>query len=86
MPVGRFGPGADVTHPDHGHGWVQGAGHGRVSVRFETAATGPGRMRSSTPLWVWPSTTASCAAPPTKRSSSRFLVWCARRALWTSEK
>ncbi|WP_051139496.1 DNA polymerase IV [Gordonia hirsuta] len=35
--------GADVAHPDHGHGWVQGGGHGFVTVRFETRATGPGR-------------------------------------------
>lgn len=35
--------GDDVTHPEYGHGWVQGAGVGRVSVRFETADTGPGR-------------------------------------------
>lgn len=32
----------DVAHPEYGHGWVQGAGHGIVSVRFETRATGPG--------------------------------------------
>lgn len=32
----------DVVHPEYGHGWVQGAGHGIVSVRFETRATGPG--------------------------------------------
>ena len=32
-----------MSHPEHGHGWVQGAGHGRVTVRFETRATGPGR-------------------------------------------
>lgn len=32
----------DVAHPKYGHGWVQGAGHGIVSVRFETRATGPG--------------------------------------------
>ncbi|MGN0100969.1 MAG: DNA polymerase IV [Dietzia sp.] len=42
----RFETGADVRHPEFGHGWVQGSGHGRVSVRFETAATGPGRMRT----------------------------------------
>lgn len=42
----RFRTGADVRHPEFGHGWVQGSGHGRVSVRFETAATGPGRMRT----------------------------------------
>ncbi len=35
--------GDDVHHPDHGHGWVQGAGHGRVTVRFETRSSGPGR-------------------------------------------
>ncbi|WIM66963.1 DNA polymerase IV [Corynebacterium breve] len=34
----------DVYHPEYGHGWVQGAGHGRVTVRFETRATGPGRI------------------------------------------
>ncbi len=39
-------PGDDVQHPDHGHGWVQGAGHGRVTVRFETRTTGPGRART----------------------------------------
>lgn len=38
----------DVWHPDFGHGWIQGAGHGVVSVRFETRATGPGRTRSFT--------------------------------------
>ncbi|MGE0297691.1 DNA polymerase IV [Pseudonocardia sp.] len=35
--------GDDVRHAAHGHGWVQGAGHGRVTVRFETRSTGPGR-------------------------------------------
>ena len=40
-PVLRTG--ADVAHPAYGHGWVQGVGHGFVTVRFETAATGPGR-------------------------------------------
>ena len=39
-------PGDDVSHPEHGHGWVQGAGHGRVTVRFETRSTGPGRART----------------------------------------
>jgi DNA polymerase-4 len=38
--------GDDVTHRDLGHGWVQGAGHGVVSVRFETRASGPGLMRT----------------------------------------
>jgi len=34
--------GADVEHPEHGHGWVQGSGHGVVTVRFETRSSGPG--------------------------------------------
>ncbi|MBC3191248.1 DNA polymerase IV [Pseudonocardia sp. C8] len=38
--------GDDVHHPGHGHGWVQGAGHGRVTIRFETAQTGPGPSRT----------------------------------------
>lgn len=36
----------DVSHVEFGHGWVQGAGNGVVSVRFETAATGPGKTRT----------------------------------------
>ncbi|AGP30595.1 DNA polymerase IV [Corynebacterium terpenotabidum Y-11] len=36
----------DVRHPRYGHGWVQGAGAGVVSVRFETRATGPGHTRT----------------------------------------
>ena len=36
----------DVYHPDYGHGWIQGTGHGFVSVRFETRATGPGPFKS----------------------------------------
>ncbi|MEV3959770.1 DNA polymerase IV [Nocardia sp. NPDC050193] len=39
-------PGADVRHPEFGFGWVQGAGHGRVTVRFETRSTGPGIART----------------------------------------
>ncbi|GAB3685208.1 DNA polymerase IV [Saccharopolyspora tripterygii] len=38
--------GDDVQHAEHGHGWVQGSGHGRVTVRFETAATGRGAART----------------------------------------
>ncbi len=38
--------GADVVHSVHGHGWVQGAGHGVVTVRFETRTTGPGPART----------------------------------------
>jgi DNA polymerase-4 len=38
--------GDDVRHPEYGHGWVQGSGHGRVTVRFETRSTGPGQART----------------------------------------
>ncbi|MEO8816587.1 MAG: DNA polymerase IV, partial [Mycobacterium sp.] len=38
--------GDDVAHPVLGHGWVQGAGHGVVTARFETRGTGPGRART----------------------------------------
>jgi DNA polymerase-4 len=39
-------PGMDVVHAEHGRGWVWGAGVGRVTVRFETAETGPGPVRT----------------------------------------
>jgi len=38
--------GDDVAHPDFGHGWVQGAGHGVVTVRFESRRSGPGPVRT----------------------------------------
>jgi DNA polymerase IV len=40
--------GDDVHHSEFGHGWVQGAGHGRVTIRFETRSSGPGRARTLT--------------------------------------
>jgi DNA polymerase-4 len=46
VPDRRWRPGTDVRHPDFGHGWVQGAGHGVVTVRFETRSTGPGPART----------------------------------------
>jgi len=48
-PVGEsagWRVGDDLHHPEFGHGWVQGAGHGVVSVRFETRGSGPGVMRT----------------------------------------
>jgi DNA polymerase-4 len=36
----------DVVHTEHGAGWVWGSGVGRVTVRFETAGTGPGPVRT----------------------------------------
>ncbi|GAA0586275.1 DNA polymerase IV [Kribbella sandramycini] len=42
-----FYPGQDVHHPDFGPGWVWGSGRGRVTVRFETAASlTPGPVRT----------------------------------------
>jgi DNA polymerase-4 len=42
----RWSPGMDVEHTEHGRGWVWGSGLGRVTVRFETAASGPGPVRT----------------------------------------
>ena len=39
-------PGQDVVHSEHGPGWVWGSGRGRVTVRFETAETPPGPVRT----------------------------------------
>jgi DNA polymerase-4 len=39
-------PGQDIEHEAHGRGWVWGAGRGVVTVRFETAETGPGKVLS----------------------------------------
>ena len=41
-----WAPGMDVEHDEHGRGWVWGSGRGVVTVRFETAETGPGRVLS----------------------------------------
>ncbi|MFD3747535.1 DNA polymerase IV [Nocardia sp. NPDC058633] len=45
-PAGLWFPGMDVNHSEFGHGWVQGAGYGVVTVRFETSSTGPGPART----------------------------------------
>ncbi|HSS68028.1 MAG TPA: DNA polymerase IV, partial [Nocardioidaceae bacterium] len=39
-------PGVDVVHEEFGDGWVWGAGLGRVTVRFETAESEPGPVRT----------------------------------------
>ena len=41
-----FRPGMDVVHDDFGAGWVWGAGLGRVTVRFETAESDIGPVRT----------------------------------------
>ncbi|WP_190096932.1 DNA polymerase IV [Streptomyces griseoflavus] len=46
-PAERHWPaGHDVRHTGYGHGWVQGSGLGRVTVRFETPGSPPGRVRT----------------------------------------
>ncbi|MGW1954634.1 DNA polymerase IV [Streptomyces sp. NPDC001920] len=42
----RWAAGHDVRHAEFGHGWVQGSGLGRVTVRFETPESEPGRVRT----------------------------------------
>ncbi|GAB7003825.1 DNA polymerase IV [Nocardioides sp. AN3] len=42
----EWAPGMDVVHQELGRGWVWGSGRGVVTVRFETASTGPGPVRS----------------------------------------
>ncbi|CAL9605251.1 DNA polymerase IV 1 [Streptomyces sp. enrichment culture] len=47
VPVERRWPaGHDVRHTEYGHGWVQGSGLGRVTVRFETPGSAPGRVKT----------------------------------------
>jgi DNA polymerase-4 len=41
-----WAPGMDVVHAELGAGWVWGSGRGVVTVRFETAETPPGPVRS----------------------------------------
>ena len=41
-----WAPGMDVEHAVMGRGWVWGSGRGVVTVRFETAETEPGPVRS----------------------------------------
>ena len=45
-PQRSWPPGADVVHDEMGPGWVWGSGSGVVTVRFETADTPPGPVRS----------------------------------------
>ncbi|WP_328947736.1 DNA polymerase IV [Streptomyces sp. NBC_00184] len=42
----RWPAGHDVRHQTYGHGWVQGSGVGRVTVRFEEPESAPGRVRT----------------------------------------
>ncbi|MCE0539296.1 DNA polymerase IV [Kineosporia rhizophila] len=44
--VPEWRPGQDVVHTERGPGWVQGAGLGRVTVRFEGPHTGPGPIKT----------------------------------------
>ncbi|MET8770508.1 DNA polymerase IV [Streptomyces sp. NPDC004658] len=76
-PVERqWRAGQDVRHAEYGHGWVQGSGLGRVTVRFETPQSPPGRVRtflvddpalaSADPLPLVPDSShpPACPGPP----------------------
>ena len=45
-PGSRWIAGMDVEHGAYGPGWVWGSGAGRVTIRFETARTHPGPVRT----------------------------------------
>jgi DNA polymerase-4 len=45
-PRRTWSPGMDVVHTEMGRGWVWGSGRGVVTVRFETAQTPAGPVRS----------------------------------------
>jgi DNA polymerase-4 len=45
-PRPAWSPGMDVVHDEMGRGWVWGSGRGVVTVRFETAETPAGPVRS----------------------------------------
>jgi DNA polymerase-4 len=45
-PRPAWSPGMDVVHEEMGRGWVWGSGRGVVTVRFETAQTPAGPVRS----------------------------------------
>lgn len=36
----------DVCHPEYGHGWIQGMGLGKITIRFETRSTGKGTVET----------------------------------------
>lgn len=44
VPGWRIGD--DVHHREFGHGWIQGVGHGVMTVRFETRSSGAGIART----------------------------------------
>ncbi|RST11968.1 DNA polymerase IV, partial [Streptomyces sp. WAC05374] len=70
--------GQDVRHAEHGAGWVQGSGLGRVTVRFEEPGSPPGRVRTfraddpdlepSDPLPLVPDQSSGPATLPKSRS------------------
>lgn len=68
-PVARvWYPGQDVVHAERGAGWVQGAGLGRVTVRFEGPHTGPGPIatfRIEDPL-LHPADPPTWSDPPSR--------------------
>jgi DNA polymerase IV len=45
-PDRSWQPGVDVEHATFGRGWVWGSGREHITVRFETAETGPGAIHT----------------------------------------
>ncbi len=81
--AGRWAPGMDVEHSDHGPGWVWGSGVGRVTVRFETADTpaGPVRTFRADDPGLTRRVSARAPAPPTRPRRRTGPRWHRRRAL-----
>jgi DNA polymerase-4 len=46
LPPPSWRPGQDVSHTEHGAGWVWGSGRGLVTIRFEGPLTAPGPVRT----------------------------------------
>ncbi|MEI5010547.1 DNA polymerase IV [Streptomyces sp. PmtA] len=68
----RWAAGQDVRHAEHGAGWVQGSGLGRVTVRFEEPwSTLPGRVRTFAvdDPGLEPSDPLPLVRPPERQSS-----------------
>ncbi|MFC5492954.1 DNA polymerase IV [Nocardioides caricicola] len=65
-----WAPGMDVVHTEMGRGWVWGSGRGVVTVRFETAETPAGPVRSyamddpELSPWRPPESTDETGSPP----------------------
>ncbi|MGW6155954.1 DNA polymerase IV [Streptomyces sp. NPDC055144] len=69
----RWVAGHDVRHEQFGHGWVQGSGLGRVTVRFETPYSEPGRVRTF--RTDDPALVPAEPLPLVEGGAGRFVAW-----------